>query len=367
MNDSNKIKELRKRILKGLTPRLTADSSMCHLQKYKYQPMTIGVSFEVTADRRIWAVDYEIKIQCDDSEKKKGGFVSEKLTAKDPSKRGPARKYILRQGTDLQILDKKHRISKQNSSLLAIQSLYPEFENLPHQLKTFVKTINWIGVTRVFAVSPSGLRDGIDEEKPIDGIRVSSFDLSFVLDQIKEEGRYFELFKESLCDILGLENVIFEVEVKSHPSKDKASKETAKRIRYFIIKRTGDDYSYIEEYSDGTLVVSAILEALFSEKARGPILCLEELENCLHPTAVEKLLRFLQDHADEWPILITTHSPYVLDCVNPEDVNVAVVDETGAARFKKVRNTKQLRDYLKSGFMNFGDMLVSNFVDVLGK
>jgi predicted ATPase len=357
---------VRKRIFQGLTPRLTADSSICHLKKYKNQPMTIGIFFEVNAGRKLWAVDYEVKVQCD-SEKKNGGFVLERLTAKDPYKPGPARKYLLRHGTELQILDKKHKISKHNPSLLAIQSLYPEFENLPYELKKFVKTINWIAITKLFAVSPAALRNGIDEEKSIEDIRVSSFDLSLVLDQIKEEGKHFELFKESLCDVLDLQNVIFEVEVKSHPSKDKASKETSKRIRYFMIKRTGDDYSYIEEYSDGTLVVAAILEALFSGKARGPILCLEELENCLHPTAVEKLLRFLQDHADEWPVLITTHSPYVLDCVNPEDVNVAVVDETGAARFKKVRNTKQLRDYLKSGFMNFGDLLASNFVDVLGK
>ena len=53
--------------------------------------------------------------------------------------------------------------------------------------------------------------------------------------------------------------------------------------------------------------------------------------------------------------------------MNPEDVNVAIVDEKGAAHFEKVHNTKQLRDYLKSGFMSLGDMLASNFEDVLGK
>jgi predicted ATPase len=359
--------KLRKRILKGLTPRLTADSSICHLRHHGNKPMTVGVAFEVTVDQKLWAVDYEVKVRCDDSEKREGAFVWEKLTAKEPSKRGPARKYIWREDRHLEIMGKEHRIARDNSSLLAISSLYPDYEGLNLELKRFVEAISWLGLTRIFAISPAALRSGIDEEKPIEGIRVSSFGLSFVLDGIKQEGKYYTLFKDSLCDILELEAISFEVQIKKHPSKDKGSKEMSKRLRYFLLKRHGNDYSYIEEYSDGTLVVAAILEALFSEKARGPILCLEELENCLHPGAVEKLLGFLQDHADEWPVLITTHSPYVLNCVDPEDVNVAVVDETGAARFKKVRNTKQLRDYLKSGFMNFGDMLASNFVDVLGK
>jgi predicted ATPase len=145
------------------------------------------------------------------------------------------------------------------------------------------------------------------------------------------------------------------------------TKKGRKRVRSFAIKTQGSDYADATEYSDGTLAVAAILAALFSKKRDGPILFVEELENCLHPAALERLVRFLQDHAHKWPVLITTHSSYLLNCVNPVDVNVAIVEETGAAHFEKVRDTKQLRDYLKSGFMSFGDMLPSNFEDVLGK
>jgi hypothetical protein len=329
--------------------------------------MTIGMAFNITVERKVWAVDYEVKIRCDNSDQEGGAFIWEKLTAKDPLKRGPSKKYIWRQDKNLEVMGKKHGITRDNSSLLAINSLYPDYEGLPIEMKRFIEAINWLGMTTIFAMSPAGLRSSIDEEKSIGEIRVSSFDPLFVLDSIKEEGKYYTLFKESLCDILELEDIKFEVQIKKYPAKDNGNKETSKRIRYFLIKRKGDDYSFIEEYSDGTLVLVAILEALFSKKARGPILCLEELENCLHPSAVEKLLRFLQDHSEKWPVLITTHSPYVLNCVKPEDVNVAVVDETGSTHFEKVRNTKQLRDYLKSGFMSFGDMLASNFVDILEK
>lgn len=119
----------------------------------------------------------------------------------------------------------------------------------------------------------------------------------------------------------------------------------------------------IDEYSDGTLVIAAILAALCSKKRSGPVLCLEELETCLHPAALEKLLRFLQDHSHKWPVLITTHSPYILNGVNPEDVNVAVVDKTGATHFEKVKNSPQLRDYLNKGLMSFGDLLTDDFAE----
>jgi predicted ATPase len=210
----------------------------------------------------------------------------------------------------------------------------------------------------IFAVSPDGLRNSINEEEEFGGPRVAFFDLLLAIDVFYENKKLYKLFKEAMCNILNLDDVHFEASY---------TKKGRKRVRALSIKTRGSDYADAAEYSDGTLAVAATLAALFSKKRDGPMLFVEELENCLHPAALERLVRFLQDHAHKWPVLITTHSPYLLNCVNPEDVNVAVVDETGAAHFEKVHNTKQLRDYLKSGFMSFGDMLASDFVDVLGK
>jgi len=351
--------KIRKYIFEGRTPRFTSDTSICHLESSRNKPLSIGIVFEVMWNGDPWLADYEVVVQCGDSDKKGVGFVSEKLTAKNQKKPGPARTYISRRDRNLVVLGKEHRISRENSSLLAMKSLYPDFEGLDPELEVLVNCINRAAMTRVFAISPARLRDDIDQEKPIDDVRVSSFDLSFVLDRLKEEGKYYRLFKESLCDILELEDMVFDVQVKSVPGN--GAKESGKRLRLFLLKRIGDVHSLIEEYSDGTLAVAAILEALFSTEARGPMLCLEELENCLHPAAVKRLLRFLQDHAERWPVLITTHSAYVLNGVNPEDINVAVVGEDGATHFEKVKNTKQLRDHLNKSLISFGDLLVTDF------
>jgi AAA15 family ATPase/GTPase len=366
--------KLRDKIFEGLTPPQRFGHSICHLQEYKGKPLTLGIAFETDFGERSWAVDYEVQIQCGEPDGKDTGFIRELLTAKEvlrPGKPGRVTTYLLREkdkGKDLlkvkernKVALKDYPISKKIPSLQAISSLYPDFKGLPPELKDFEEKIKRIGTTNIFAISPKGMRENIDTEKQIEGTCVSSFDLLFALDKIETNSKYYKLFKESLCDILGFEDALFKAEDASPIDKNDTPQKTLKRMRFFAIKCTGSEFSLIEEYSDGTFVVAAILAALFSEDDRGPVLCLEELENCLHPAAIEKLLRFLQDNSDKWPVLITTHSSYLLNGVNPTDVNVAVVDESGATHFEKVKNTKQLRDYLNKGLMSFGDLLFENY------
>jgi len=356
-------------VFSGLTPRFIG-SSICHLDRYKKKPLTLGVSFETTFQRRRWEAEYEVTVQCAETtggkSKPEIGFRKEMLTAKPCSQTGPVTKYIERSADSPERFSisaasgKKleRKIGKTKSVIEAIESIFPEYEGLSKVLRSLTFDLMDIGVSNVFAVSPDGLRKTIDEEKAISGLRIASFDLLLAIDELYKNRKLYDLFRETMCYILNLDDIHFEASY---------TKKGRKRVRSLAIKTQGSDYADVTEYSDGTLAVAAILAALFSKKRDGPMLFVEELENCLHPAALERLVRFLQDHADKWPVLITTHSPYLLNYVNPVDVNVAVVDETGAVHFEKVHNTKQLRDYLKSGFMSFGDMLASNFEDVLGK
>jgi predicted ATPase len=362
--------KLRNAIFAGITPPSRWGTSVCHLRKHSSKPITIGVSFEINVKGEIWVANYDVTIKCGwtETEKDTRGFISETLTAKQPSATGPARTYIQRQDKELIVNAKSpHGIARDNSSLLAIQSLYPDFEHLPDELKESIRAINEIGTLAVYSVSTEDMRKVAGREKPIEGLHVSSFDLSFVVHKIKEESRFFELFKEHICNILELEDLKLQAVKVPLPAK-KEGKERHRRHIFLLVKRRGSDYSLIDEYSDGTFAAAALLAILISEGDRRPILCIEEPENYLHPKALEKLATFLQDNADKWPVLITTHSPYLLNCIrNPEDIKVAVVGEDGAVHFVPVRNNRVLRDYLKSGFMSFGDMLPSNFEDVLGE
>jgi predicted ATPase len=121
------------------------------------------------------------------------------------------------------------------------------------------------------------------------------------------------------------------------------------------------------EYSDGTLIVLALVAALVLDAPLSRLTCIEELENCLHPAAQERLLRFLVDNSQHWQLLITTHSPYLVNGVAPEDVVVAVVDDEGRSHFERTANIKKINDLLKAGMLSFGDLMATNFQQALGK
>lgn len=362
--------KLRENIFQGSTPPTRWGSSICHLPAHEKKPMKIGVSFETDVDNKKWNVEYDVKIQCDQkykSENSDAGFISESLVARTtkPSRTGPDTIYIDRKDKKMRILGNELPIEKDNSSLLAIRSIYPDFKNLPMELKNFVESIAAISNTHIFSFSPKTLRNTIGTEEPIRGLQVSALDLPFIAEGIKKEGKKYELFREAFCDILELDFVRLVIKDVDIPEGKNRTKTKTKKIRFFFVVRKGD-VSFIDECSDGTITVASVLATLLSvQRNQEPMMFIEEPENYLHPAALKKLVQFVQDHSDKWPILITTHSPFLLNYVNPEDVRVAVIDQSGAAHFEPVKNTKQLRDYLKSGLMSFGDLMVSNFEDVL--
>lgn len=76
--------------------------------------------------------------------------------------------------------------------------------------------------------------------------------------------------------------------------------------------------------SDGTLVSLALLTMLFSEQRPGLVL-LDDIEQGLHPTAQVALMQQLARTLELFPdlqIIATTHSPFILDGVSPEQVLV---------------------------------------------
>jgi predicted ATPase len=141
----------------------------------------------------------------------------------------------------------------------------------------------------------------------------------------------------------------------------KDSKDIPKVLNFFELKLKNQRFSSVNEFSDGTLTVIAMLLTLLSKELSSTLLFIEEPENYLHPKALKTLVSYLQQRAKYKQILITTHSPYLLNNVKPEDVTVARLEDDGGARFGRIENIKQLRRRLARGFISFGDLLYVNF------
>jgi predicted ATPase len=95
----------------------------------------------------------------------------------------------------------------------------------------------------------------------------------------------------------------------------------------FFQQDTGDNKASLFkafEMSDGTLRILGLLLAIFQPQAPS-VLLIEEPEATIHPAAVELVTQILLDAAQERQVIITTHSPDILDFKGLSDEQIRVV------------------------------------------
>ena len=126
-----------------------------------------------------------------------------------------------------------------------------------------------------------------------------------------------------------------------------------------IDERIGDSTQQVPArlMSDGTLRFLAIVSALLdspngtSPKASSSdrILAVEEIENGLHPSQAELLLRLLKDSAKERGVrtIATTHSPAILDALEGRDHNSVLVCSRDNSGWSRVTRLVDFPDYFE--------------------
>ncbi len=103
--------------------------------------------------------------------------------------------------------------------------------------------------------------------------------------------------------------------------------------------------------SEGTRRVTALF-ALLVHDPPPSLLCVEEIENGLDPWTVIKVLNALRSAAAAGvQIIVTTHSPWLMDHVDMSDIiSVSRVDgETLYGRFKDAEEMKQFGEFVPAG------------------
>ncbi|WP_438025489.1 AAA family ATPase [Sorangium sp. So ce233] len=105
--------------------------------------------------------------------------------------------------------------------------------------------------------------------------------------------------------------------------------------------------------SDGTLRVAGIITALLQEPP-APVIGVEEPELSVHPGAIPLLYDYLKQATRRSQVIVTTHSPELLDLVDPNDVRVVMRAE-GETVVAPMRASQ--RDVVKSGLMTLGEVM----------
>ena len=126
----------------------------------------------------------------------------------------------------------------------------------------------------------------------------------------------------------------------------------------------GDPF-FAQQMSDGTLKVFAYL-LLLEDPDPPPFICIEEPENGLYHKLLEALAQEFRSHAtgkkNAPQIFVTTHQPYFVDALAPEEVWIL---EKGADGYSTVRRVSELADVknLVDQGLPLGGLWYSDYLD----
>lgn len=119
--------------------------------------------------------------------------------------------------------------------------------------------------------------------------------------------------------------------------------------------------------SDGTLKLLAYLMILY-DSTPPPIVGIEEPENFLHPRLLQVLAEEARQAAGRSQLLVTTHSPYLVDALRPKELWVLYRDSEGFTRTIRASEMRQvmaqtdagglLGNLWMEGYFEAGDPLV---------
>lgn len=109
--------------------------------------------------------------------------------------------------------------------------------------------------------------------------------------------------------------------------------------------------------SDGTLRVAGLLTALL-QTPHLPVIGVEEPELTVHPGVLPMLVDYLRQASEVSQILVTTHSPIVLDVVDVEREPVFVVSRVGGKTDVKQVTDSQLAP-VRESLLRLGELFVS--------
>lgn len=252
--------------------------------------------------------------------------------------------------------DSFHRVTARGATSWksSVESLVPALE--PNALalplvggdRRFRPALRFLAGMRTYRIEPSALRVMQDPDGGV-GLRSDGRNAASVLREIRR--RSPEDWTR-ICELL--ERVVpgtVDVRPKKHGNK---------LTLEFTQKRAGAEPVRFEAFSmsDGTLRVLGLIAAVFQRPAPS-LLVIEEPEASVHPGAVGSILDVLRLASRSMQVVVTTHSPDVLDAKWIEDRHLRILNwEDGCTRVGHV--SRAVRTVLKDHLMGAGELLRSN-------
>ena len=125
------------------------------------------------------------------------------------------------------------------------------------------------------------------------------------------------------------------------------------------------DPFYAQQMSDGTLKIFAYL-LMLHDPSPPPFICIEEPENGLYHKLLEVLATEFRNRAtgekDTPQIFVTTHQPYLLDALRPDEVWILKKGEDGFAAISRASDDETVKAMADEG-LPLGGLWHSDYFD----
>ncbi len=122
---------------------------------------------------------------------------------------------------------------------------------------------------------------------------------------------------------------------------------------------------YAQQMSDGTLKVFAYL-LLLEDPTPPPFLCIEEPENGLYHKLLETLAHEFRRHATGLKggsqVFVTTHQPYFVDALSPEEVWILEKGADGFSTIRRASDDPLVANLVQEG-LPLGSLWYSDYLD----
>lgn len=114
--------------------------------------------------------------------------------------------------------------------------------------------------------------------------------------------------------------------------------------------------------SDGAKRILLLLTfVVLAQINKYSIICIEEPENSINPNLLKKFLIALDALKDDLKLIFSSHSPYIINYMEPTKLYLGIPNENGVATFKKIKtntnNLKRLNRSIQESDMRLGDYL----------
>jgi len=273
--------------------------------------------------------------------------------------------------------DKKLKVQKNE---LAINKLL-NFDDLFYW--DIVKTINSLSVAQVDTLqNPDGIfKSIIIKEKEDDLVKndysVSLADTSnagfFIYSLMKQNPSTYELFKDSVKTLLpSIEDFEpIEIDLKSRikfkNEKPKLPLDFPEKIYDIRVKeKNNNQQTSIDKLSSGSQKLFYVLAlTIAAEHNKTPLITFEELENSIHPGLLQKLLIIIDGLTDKTKVLLSSHSPYLIQYLDINKIKIGLPNSKGLSVFKEIKKTKftKIINIAEEEGISVGDVIFDKMIE----